>query len=93
MPGAAMPAVEVPLMSDNVKGALLMSAAMAGFTINDVFMKSLSDDIPQSQAIFLRGALGERCRAEGLLTPITTLSIRRELRRRRPPRAPVWQHD
>lgn len=44
-------------LSDNVKGALLMSAAMAGFTINDTFMKSLSDDMPLMQAIFLRGLL------------------------------------
>lgn len=34
-----------------------MSVAMAGFTINDTFMKSLSDDMPLMQAIFLRGVL------------------------------------
>ena len=45
------------MLSDNLKGALLMSAAMAAFTINDTFMKSLSDDMPLLQAIFLRGVV------------------------------------
>ncbi|MFN6979813.1 MAG: DMT family transporter [Gemmobacter sp.] len=32
-------------------------AAMAGFTVNDAFVKSLSGEVPLFQAIFLRGAL------------------------------------
>ena len=42
-------------ITDNARGALLMSAAMAAFTINDSFMKALADDLPLFQAIFLRG--------------------------------------
>ena len=32
-----------------------MSASMAGFVINDTLMKSLSGEVPQFQAIFIRG--------------------------------------
>ena len=39
-----------------MRGALLMMAAMASFTINDTFMKSLSGDLPLFQALFVRGA-------------------------------------
>ena len=42
-------------MTDNLRGALLMIGAMAFFTFNDAFMKSLSDELPLFQAIFLRG--------------------------------------
>ena len=42
-------------MSDNTRGALLMMAAMAAFTINDTFMKLLAGQMPLFQAIFLRG--------------------------------------
>ena len=42
-------------MTPNVKGALLMTGAMAAFTFNDTFMKALSDEIPLFQAIFMRG--------------------------------------
>jgi drug/metabolite transporter (DMT)-like permease len=42
-------------MSDNMRGVLLMCAAMLAFTVNDSFMKSVSEDIPLFQAIFLRG--------------------------------------
>lgn len=44
-------------MSDNQRAALLMMASMATFTFNDACMKSLSDEIPLFQAIFLRGAM------------------------------------
>lgn len=44
-------------LSDNVKGALLMSANMAAFVINDGFMKLLFSDVSIYQAIFLRGVL------------------------------------
>lgn len=43
-------------LSDNARGALLMMGAMAAFTINDAFMKALSDDLPLFQALLLRGA-------------------------------------
>ena len=48
--------MEKPMaLSDNARGALLMMASMAGFTINDTFMKSLSDHLPLFQLLFLRG--------------------------------------
>lgn len=42
-------------ISDNARGALLMMAAMAGFTLNDTCLKALSDELPLYQALFLRG--------------------------------------
>lgn len=42
-------------VSDNIRGAILMMASMTAFTVNDAFMKSLSDSLPLFQAIFLRG--------------------------------------
>ncbi|MFN6978799.1 MAG: DMT family transporter [Gemmobacter sp.] len=48
-------------LADNTRGAVLMMAAMAGFTVNDAFMKSLSGEVPLFQAIFLRGALATLC--------------------------------
>lgn len=43
------------MLTDNTRGALLMMASMAGFTLNDTFMKALSDQMPLFQLIFLRG--------------------------------------
>ncbi len=42
-------------MSDNLRGALMMMAAMAAFTLNDSLMKLLSGELPLFQAMFLRG--------------------------------------
>lgn len=42
-------------LGDNTRGALLMMAGMAAFTVNDAFMKAMSDELPLFQAIFLRG--------------------------------------
>ncbi|WP_242500648.1 DMT family transporter [Tropicimonas sp. IMCC6043] len=42
-------------MSPNLRGALLMAASMACFTINDTFLKSVSDEMSMFQAVFLRG--------------------------------------
>jgi S-adenosylmethionine uptake transporter len=50
-------------LSDNTRGALLMSAAMAAFTVNDSFMKTLAGDLPLFQAIFLRGLAATLCLA------------------------------
>ncbi|MYM56071.1 DMT family transporter [Thalassovita mangrovi] len=44
-------------LSDNMRGALLMMASMAAFTINDTFMKALAGAVPLFQLLFLRGAL------------------------------------
>ncbi len=42
-------------LSDNMRGALFMAVAMAAFTFNDACLKSLSDELPLFQALFLRG--------------------------------------
>ena len=41
-------------LSPNVRGALLMTGAMASFTINDTFLKLLGADLPLFQILFLR---------------------------------------
>lgn len=38
-----------------MRGAALMAGAMTAFTVNDACMKALSDVLPLSQALFLRG--------------------------------------
>lgn len=43
------------VLSDNIRGALLMTGGMCAFTVNDAFMKSLSGVIPLFQAVLLRG--------------------------------------
>jgi S-adenosylmethionine uptake transporter len=45
----------MPVLSDNARGALMMMGSMLCFTLNDAAMKSLSDELPLFQAIFLRG--------------------------------------
>ena len=42
------------VLSENMRGAVLMVASMTAFTLNDAFMKSLSDELPLFQSIFLR---------------------------------------
>jgi drug/metabolite transporter (DMT)-like permease len=44
-------------LSDNMRGAVFMMVSMAGFCLNDALIKSVSDDLPLFQAIFLRGAI------------------------------------
>lgn len=60
-------------LSDNLRGALFMCAAMAAFTINDMFMKLITQDLPLFQAIALRGVL--TVAALGFL--VTTTAARR----------------
>lgn len=43
--------------SDNLRGAGLMVLSMAAFTLNDTFIKLVSDAVPLFQAVFLRGLL------------------------------------
>ena len=43
------------VLSNNLRGALLMMGAMCAYTFNDAFMKSLADEIPLFQAILFRG--------------------------------------
>ncbi|KPQ13334.1 MAG: putative membrane protein [Rhodobacteraceae bacterium HLUCCO18] len=45
------------ILNDNLKGALLMTASMGAFTLNDVFVKLLAADLPLFQIVFLRGLL------------------------------------
>lgn len=44
-------------LTDNARGAILMTVAMAGFTLNDTAMKVVMEDLPLFQAIGLRGVL------------------------------------
>ncbi|AXQ94410.1 DMT family transporter [Cereibacter azotoformans] len=42
-------------LSENLRGALAMSVAMAAFTVNDALMKAVTQTMPLFQAIALRG--------------------------------------
>lgn len=44
-----------PVLSDNIRGALLMCASMAGFISNDTLMKYVTQDFPLYQAVAIRG--------------------------------------
>ena len=44
-------------LSENMRGAALMMAAMAAFTANDAAMKAVTQALPLYQAIFLRGMI------------------------------------
>lgn len=43
-------------LSQNMRGALYMSASMAGFSSNDAMIKLVSSDLPLFQAILMRGS-------------------------------------
>lgn len=43
--------------SDNLRGAFFMSLAMAGFVLNDTFVKLVSDEVPVFQAVLVRGVM------------------------------------
>jgi drug/metabolite transporter (DMT)-like permease len=45
-------------MSDNLRGALLMTLAMAGFALEDMFIKLLAGTIPVGQILVMLGASG-----------------------------------
>lgn len=42
-------------LTDNMRGAVFMTASMAGFSLNDALIKTVADDLPLFQAVFLRG--------------------------------------
>jgi drug/metabolite transporter (DMT)-like permease len=44
-------------INDNIKGAFLMSLAMAGFTVSDAMVKMVTDDLNTGQIMFIRGAM------------------------------------
>ncbi|HEX2255283.1 MAG TPA: DMT family transporter, partial [Afifellaceae bacterium] len=48
---------EIPDTGGNRKGILLMMAAMAGFILNDTFIKVASEALPTGQIIFVRGLM------------------------------------
>lgn len=43
--------------NDNIKGAVLMSLAMAGFTLGDGMVKMVASDLNTGQIIFIRGIM------------------------------------
>jgi S-adenosylmethionine uptake transporter len=45
------------MLTDNTRGALMMMASMAAFTLNDALMKLLAGEVPLYQILFLRGVL------------------------------------
>lgn len=66
-------------ISENLRGILLMCASMAAFTINDTFMKSVTQTLPLYQTIGLRGLIA----VVGLgLLVIVTRAYRFRLNRR-----------
>lgn len=48
-------------MTDNMRGAGLMTLSMMAFTLNDACMKAAGTEVPLFQAIFLRGCLTTFC--------------------------------
>ncbi len=78
-------------MSDNLRGAVLMALAMAGFAIEDMFIKLLADALPVGQILVflgLGGALafgllahrnGQQVLSPALLTPALLLRNSAEL--------------
>jgi len=44
-------------LTENARGAILMTVAMAAFVLNDTFMKLVTGELPLFQTIFLRGIL------------------------------------
>jgi drug/metabolite transporter (DMT)-like permease len=45
-------------LSDNLRGSLFMTASMAGFAIEDMFLKGASRGMPVGQAVALMGLVG-----------------------------------
>lgn len=43
--------------ADNLRGALLMSVATAGYALNDTTVKTIGDTLPLAQLLFLRGVV------------------------------------
>lgn len=44
-------------LSDNMRAAIFMMASMAGFSMNDAFIKLVGVDLPLFEAVFLRGLI------------------------------------
>lgn len=52
---SSVQAAEPASASDNLKGSLFMVIGMAGFAINDVFVKSVGESLNLGQTLFIRG--------------------------------------
>jgi drug/metabolite transporter (DMT)-like permease len=64
-------------LNDNLRGAAFMVASMAGFAVEDVFLKSASREMPLGQVILIVGlcgavvfALMARSRGEAIFPPV-----------------------
>ncbi|MGY6706677.1 DMT family transporter [Roseinatronobacter sp.] len=78
-------------MTDNLRGAVLMSLAMAGFALEDMFIKLLADALPVGQILVLLGLggavafgiiahrKGQQVLSPALLTPALLLRNAAEL--------------
>lgn len=44
-------------LGDNMRGAVFMMVSMAGFSLNDAFIKTVAGELPLFQAVFLRGLI------------------------------------
>lgn len=57
-PSVAAPPTASPVATaENLKGAGWMTLGMAGYVVNDAFIKVVAEDLPLFQAIFIRGVL------------------------------------
>lgn len=45
------------IISDNLRGVGFMCLSMLAFTVNDTFMKAVTQDVPLFQVVFLRGVI------------------------------------
>jgi drug/metabolite transporter (DMT)-like permease len=71
-------------LSPNMRGAVFMVVAMAGFSCNDAMIKLVSQEIDLYQAIFLRGvivttAFGLLAAATGAIVPVRSGQDRRAI--------------
>jgi drug/metabolite transporter (DMT)-like permease len=47
--------ISMPALSENTRGALYMMLSMAGFSLNDMLIKTLAGELSVFQTVFLRG--------------------------------------
>ncbi|MBM7068491.1 DMT family transporter [Actibacterium sp. 188UL27-1] len=66
-------------MADNTRGAVLMTATMAAFTLNDAFIKVLSAQLPLSQILTLRGVASTLC-LTGIAIALGSLTLQQSAR-------------
>ncbi len=64
-------------MSENLRGAMLMAVAMAGFSLEDMFIKLLADALPVGQILVMLGVVGAlvfgviaHSKGQALMTPL-----------------------